>query len=290
MKKIFLFVASALVFSSGYAQLTTRENDATVEKLGARPVAGDMALTFGLDLSMDSTATGIAKLNVFNRLRTGDILTFKYYTSDNVAIRAGLRLYKNSEKSDGTVADSTAIINQTNPSSPNWLQEMEYKSSRREYIIVPGIEKHFSAANIFDVYMGGDLYLGLGKNDSVFNRTFTDGDFRNFRARTNTTVIGLGGVVGFNVFIAHLPISLGLEYGWNAKWIRGGKTKINEEIQVTTGNTIVTDELEYYIHPNDPMGPDPNGGQYKYSDLNRSRFTMDTNQDVRLVLNIYFGK
>ena len=36
MKKVLLLVALAFGVSSSYAQLSTRENDASVEKLGAR--------------------------------------------------------------------------------------------------------------------------------------------------------------------------------------------------------------------------------------------------------------
>jgi hypothetical protein len=43
-------------------------------------------------------------------------------------------------------------------------------------MIVPGIEKHFSNSNIFDVYTGADLFLGFGKDKEVSSTTNRDGE------------------------------------------------------------------------------------------------------------------
>jgi hypothetical protein len=274
MKKTITFILMLALFglSSAFAQLSERENDSITVKLGARPVAGDMSLVFSYPVVSD---TG----NHFkgNLLRTGDCITFKRYLTDDVAIRAGLRLYKSSSHSKGDIADSSGLI------PPNIIESNEFKSSKREYDIVPGIEKHFSKGNIFDTYAGADLYLGLGRDVTIQDVKYKSNDFTNMTAITNTTIFGFGAVVGFNIFIAHLPVSLGLEYGLTAKWTKGGKTKVTEDDQI--GGTAYS--ATYYTEDTNGLGtPDPN----LYKKLKKGEFSMDTNQDVKIVLNIYFGK
>merc|ERR1711935_833639 len=94
---------------------------------------------------------------------------------------------------------------------------------------------HFTNENIFDVYVGGEALLGLGRDRAVSEETYVNNDIVNTSSSTRTSIFGLGGVVGFNVFIAELPISLGIEYGLSAKWVFGGKTKVVEEIDVDGG-------------------------------------------------------
>lgn len=270
MKKVLLMVALAFGISSSYAQLSTRENDVWVEKFGARPVKGDMALTFAIGTGKDSSTASLFKGNL---LGAGDLLTFKKYLEDDLAFRLGVRLYKKSSTTKGVSADSSGFN-----TAPDFF-EYTYKMNKREYVIVPGIEKHFSAGNIFDVYTGADLYLGFKKevenNDDVkLNRA---GDSQSSKLTTKNTVAGLGWIVGFNVFVAQLPISIGLEYGLNAKWDIGGKTK--NELESNIAGT--SNSAEFYTLPNDTK---------KYDKASKRSFGMDTNQNVRLALNIYFGK
>lgn len=255
-----------------YGQLSTRENSETNIDLGARPVAGDMSLLFGLNLTGSDTAS----FNSNNALANGNVLTFKYYNTDDVVYRLGFRIAKNSKSSSGNVDSSFA-----NPFP--LIASNEFKNSTRTYVLVPGIEKHFANNNIFDVYVGADLYLGFGRNVITNNVEQVSGDFNNRKAVTGFTQVGLGGVVGFNVFIADLPISIGLEYGQNLLWTLGNKTKVEQEIRVGG----VTNSVEYYTQSFDPFGlADPN----LYSDLKKKDFAADTNQDVRITLNIYFSR
>ncbi|MBL4754544.1 MAG: hypothetical protein JKY52_13235 [Flavobacteriales bacterium] len=286
MKRKLLSIALALVTTCSFAQLSERENDATMIKLGARPQAGDMSLTFGFDLggSLDSNAADAA-LFTGNFFAKGDFLTFKWYQSDDIVIRAAIRLSKHSSKLDGNLADTAGFF--AGESGGNF----ESRANERNFVFVPGIEKHFSSSNVFDVYSGADLFLGFGVEDSTYRREygkgstslqFTDeGDLDSYSEKTKNTIVGIGGVVGFNVFIAHLPISIGLEYGINLKWTLGGKTEVTRE-QIVAGKK--TDKQVYFLDSDDP-------GSLKFRDgLKKSRFDMDTNQDVRAVLNIYFNR
>ncbi len=269
MKKVLLLVALAFGVSSSYAQLSTRENDATVEKYGARPVKGDMALTFAAGTGKDSATASLYKGNL---LGAGDLLTFKKYLSDDMAFRLGVRLKKKSSTTKGVSADSSALV------TPEFF-EYSLKKNEREYIVVPGIEKHFNAGNIFDVYTGADLYLGFKKSVSNDDKIKTNraGDSNKTKTTTRNSVVGLGWIVGFNVFVAQLPISIGLEYGLNAKWDIGGKTR--NEIETKSGG--VTASADYFTLEGDTR---------KYDKVGKRSFGMDTNQNVRLAVNIYFGK
>ena len=93
MKKILLVVLCVIMISPMYGQLSTRDNCATDVCLGTRPVTGDMSLLFGLNLTGSDTAS----FNSNNNLANGNVLTFKYYKSDDVVYRLGFRIAKNSK-------------------------------------------------------------------------------------------------------------------------------------------------------------------------------------------------
>jgi len=280
MKKSVLLIALAFGVSNVFAQLSTRENDASVEKIGARPKAGDMAFVFGMPISSDS---GKAKLFDGNALKSGNVLTYKWYQSDDIVVRFGIRLMNENSVSKGTGMDSVAFYNVSGGSTAWPTQsEIKTKSKSRMYEIVPGVEKHFLASNIFDAYAGADLYLGFGRDMTTTNIDYrTNSDHNYMTRKTPTTDVGLGLITGFNVFIAHLPVSLGLEYGWNAKWTFGGIDKVKTDVKAGT-----VSYQEEYREDNSTGSTTP--GQY--SKLKKREFNAETNQDVRIVLHIYFGK
>ncbi|MCB9184151.1 MAG: hypothetical protein H6591_09550 [Flavobacteriales bacterium] len=272
MKKTILFVALLGIASAASAQLSTRENQDTRYKFGGRPVAGDMALTFGLTINNASFGDSTRSISVWNRLGRGNLITAKKFIQDDVAVRAGIRLYRDS-RSVKVELDSTAQLGNT------W-SEGEYKMSSREYMLVPGIEKHFSNSNIFDVYVAGDLYLGFGRDKSINSYTNRVSQTASSTMTTPYTIVGLGGVIGFNVFVLDLPVSLGVEYGLSAFWQLGNRTKV--EVEELDGDTY-----EYYTVANDPFtfAPASNG----YSSAKQKYMTMNTNDQVRIVANIYFN-
>ena len=95
---------------------------------------------------------------------------------------------------------------------------------------------------------------------------------------TPYTIVGLGGVIGVNVFVLDLPISLGVEYGLSAFWQLGDKTKV--EVEEADG-----DSYEYFTVANDPFV----GAHSGYSSVKQKYMTMNTNDQVRVVMNIYFN-
>lgn len=277
-KKVTAFAAMALCVSSAFAQLTTRVNDSTVVKYGARPKAGDMAFVLGTDLA---SGGALAQLFSGNSLKSGDILMYKNYLSDNLVFRGGIRLHNQNSTFKGTGLDSAGHYD------PNTVMggmanfsEIQTKTVNRLWEIVPGIEKHFLGSNFFDAYMGGDLYLGFGSDKTTTNIDYRNGDKHYVTRKTNATSVGLGFVSGFNVFLGHLPASIGLEYGLSAKWLFGGATRVKED-HVVAGSTNLTYSADY---------KEDGVTNAKYSKLSARDFNMDSNQNVRLVLHIYFSK
>ena len=266
MKKTVLSMALLGVCSVASAQLSTRENDDTRYKLGARPVAGDYALTFGIGIT--STEVGGREIPAWNLFGQGNLITGKKFIKDDVAVRAGIRLFRDSRTLSGEL-DSTENITNT-------LSEVEFRSSDRQYMLVPGIEKHFSNSNIFDVYTAADLYLGFGKDKDVTSVTNRRGQTSAETATTPYTMVGLGGVIGVSAFVVDLPISVGLEYGIGAFWKLGDRTKV--EVEEADGTTY-----EYQTVSDDPFGG------LQYNSAKQRYMTMDTNNQVRLVVNIFFN-
>jgi hypothetical protein len=83
MKKTVLSMALLGVCSIASAQLSTRENDDTRYKLGARPVAGDYALTFGVGIN--NTEVGGREIPAWNLFGRGNLITGKKFIQDDVA-------------------------------------------------------------------------------------------------------------------------------------------------------------------------------------------------------------
>lgn len=297
MKKTSAILAMVFGVSSAFAQLSTRENDDNIIKYGARPKAGDMTFVLGTSFSgilgNDST-DGMARLFSGNSLKAGNLLTYKYYHTDDLVIRFGIRLKNQNLTYKGQALDSASYYNPntvtTNTTMPNGVSmtnfsEVKAKTVERMWEIVPGVEKHFLNSNIFDAYVGADLYLGFGADKSISNVDYRNGNKTYITKKTPTTNVGLGIVTGFNIFLAHLPVSVGLEYGWNAKWTFGGVTKVNEE-RVVNGSTGGTYSVKY----TEDSSSGSISSNANYSKLKKREFNADSNQDVRLVLNIYFGK
>jgi hypothetical protein len=281
MKKLLLlFAVFAFIGQDSMAQLSTRSNYDSNMRIGTRPQAGDAALNFVLPIINLSEDNGSdAGLFKGNSLAAGDMLTFKYYHTDDIVLRVGLRLFADNSIFKGTGADSS----DTNPVGPGEISEIKSKMTMREYKLALGAEKHFTNSNIFDVYGGGEFIIGLGRDRVLSNNTLYNGDLHDMSSSTGTTVFGVAGVVGFNVFVAELPVSLGIEYGWSAKWIFGGKTKVKSTD--TIGGT--TTEQEFTTVDGHVLNDGITDRQY--SSFSGREFNMDNNHSVRINLNIYFG-
>lgn len=281
-KSLLLLMAVALAGTTVLGQLSTRQNNDGDFRLGTRPQAGDAALHFVIPIVDLSSHNGSdAGLYKGNGLGAGDLLTFKYYKTNNLVYRAAFRFAADNARTSGTAADSSDV----NPIFEDFeLETIDYRSTDRMYALAFGAEQHFTNSNIFDVYAGGEVLVGLGKDKSVMDGTYFNGDIDNTTMTTSTTVFGFAGVAGFNVFIAELPIAVGLEYGWGGKWIFNGKTHVERVLDIDATDTNIT--AEWDEQDVDAFG---NLDSRQYSSLSRRQFNMDTNNSVRINILIYFS-
>lgn len=282
MKKvIILSFLLAFGFGEAIAQLSTRENLAFDQPIGNRPQAGDAALVFTIPIVDLSENNGDdAGLYAGNLLSSGDFLTFKYYDTDLKVWRAAIRLTADNSLTNGTQADSS----DANPIVEDLsIQTLERRLISREWTLAGGIEQHFTSKNIFDVYVGGEALIGLGKDRTYQLDEYFNGDTFESNAVTRTTVFGVQGLVGVNIFVAELPVSVGIEYGLSGKFVFGGKTKVTETADFDGGADY---SEEWYEQDVDAFG---NADSRKYSDLSRRQFNMNTNHNVRLNIILYFS-
>ena len=193
-------------------------------------------------------------------------IKYRSFSSETTAFRVGVFL---------GFSNTTKVTQDEN--SQTQMLELKEKNGSTTISLQPGIEKHFSSSNIFDVYAAGDLYLGFGRDKSVNSQTNTDGDVTSTTQTTPYTIVGLGGVIGVNVFVLDLPVSVGVEYGLSAFWQLGNRTKVEVETP--------DESYEYFTVANDPFSLQ---GQ-AYTSLKQKYMTMNTNDQVRIVANIYFN-
>lgn len=319
MRKFLLVVAVACFSSAAMAQLSTRESDPNTYKVGAYPQAGDLSLMFSLvnltnfNADSNNAASNIAGVNSLGR---GDLITAKYYWKDDVAIRAGLKLEREVDEKYSFDTDTGNALFTNNPGAIaplNTIQEeITNKHVVRDWALKLGIEKHFNQANFFDVYAGADLYLGMGKEqyeatstvaNSVFATATNNDGFSTVTSLTSSrgySKVGVLPFIGVQMFILDLPMSIGIEYGWDALWKFGGVWKNDVEIRQDDGGTFdpisgFTTHVEEsvsgtYYSENRPTaaGSAPAGNIGQNGSSGSS--SLNTNQNVKVLFNIYFGR
>ena len=263
---LFFILIPAFVF----AQFSGRTGDSTVYKLGGRPVKGYKALTLSFDPAgiFNSDESFYKKVG----LTDGNLFNGKYFFKDNMAARLGIRVFKDGQSSKGSVDVDFA---------GGTISGREMRDVKTEYILVPGVEKHFSNSNIFDVYVAGELYLGFGRTLRVENTDYANGFYEHNRRTTPKYMGGFGAVVGVNMFVLDLPISIGVEYGLNAIFNFANKTKVISEVKDATGESSNT----YYTQEKDPFG---NADSTQYSSLKSTGSYVNTATNFKINVNFYF--
>lgn len=321
MKKFLMIAAVAGVSLTSMAQLTTRESAPNTYKFGTRPQAGDLSLMFAVaNLTnydgSDSASNGVNGVSNVNGLKTGDLITAKYFKSDDVAFRAGIKLERNVSGKSSFDTDtsselySTSNLNQAFTAFGPGAAESSSKTVVRDWAIKVGIEKHFSNANFFDVYAGADLYLGFGKEkfeetQSAYGTRAVGGAFGNtdgfntiesLTSARGYTKVGVLPFIGVQMFVLDLPVSVGIEYGWDALWKFGGLWKNDYSITQENGTTAAgfTTFAEesvsgtYYSDQQQTLGSTPTGTIGQNGSASSS--ALNTNQNVKLLVNVYFGR
>lgn len=289
MKKGLLLIAVLTLLGGDiFSQLSTRENNAINTPLGTRAQAGDAAFSFAVPIvNLTANNGSDAGLYAFNTLSPGAMLTAKYWQRDDLVLRGAFRFAADNSLTKGTAADSSA----SNPINEDLeVSENTKRSIMREYIIAGGAEKHFSNSNMWDAYVGGELLVGLGKDKTIDQEDYFNGDKNYMTRTTGTTVFGFAGVMGFQAYVAELPVAIGLEWQWGGKWIFGGATKVEQELEIDAADISIS--AEWKEQATDGLGAtdlNNNGVPRQYSDLSRREFNMETNNVVQVTILILFG-
>jgi hypothetical protein len=262
MKKTILFLAVLFSVSSLMAQLSTRESDPVNLKFGTRPQAGDMSIYFGIGNQeldeLDKAGKDVVGL---------PLISLRYYLSDQTVGRVTLKSISTREKMKGEL-----------PANVTGLREDITVAS--EYLIVPGLEKHFSPNNIFDAYITVGLPLGVQRNVASQNMKFTvAGDYASESITKTGLIYGVEGLIGIQVFIAFLPVSVGIEAG--TRGIGYARQQYKHEAKSSVAG--VTTSQTFYTTGNDPAIVYTNFKELKYS-----KFNLDN--EFRFVASYYFRR
>lgn len=208
--KLFLAVlCTCLSYTISFAQLSTGESSASVIRTGNRPEGGDFGIFIGPSYSeiKDMCDNKV-------EFRGFPLVNFKYYSSQNLEWRLGLQFYRTKEKIKGDALNEAF-------EDMGEIKSKDVKSYNR---ISPGVAYHFSSRNLLDIYVGGSLPFGWDK-DGKINESEYDGEKETNNVTRNTFVIGIGGFIGLQAFVADLPFSIGLEYGFSGLLHSGNKYK-----------------------------------------------------------------
>ncbi len=276
MKYIVLCI---LFISTGVqAQLTERyANDSAKIKFSTRPRKGDKSLMLNVVLH-DSTN----RINhIADVLKLSERLTFRYYIKPNTVFRINAKVQRKASVANGKSADSSFV----NILSASQKITALTRNNSNTIMVVPGIEKHFSNKNIFDVYYGAALPIGYTSTKIKNEITHANGDYDRQQVKQFAPIVGLDAFTGVNVFVGKLPLSLGLEYGWGALWKLNNNVNVSQQQQITSGTKVQSFTAEYSTQNQDALGKsDVN----KYGKFNKREFGAGVNQTIKLTCNIYF--
>ena len=243
-----LFALLGCVSLTSVAQLSTRENLPSHIKSGTRPTAGDFGFFIG-----SSFGEIVDMVDQDIEVRGVPLLNFKYYSSDRNVFRLGLQYYKTSEKLKGELESSSLEVSDIR--------------SESMFRIQPGYEYHFSPKNLLDVYVGAAIPLGYERK-KFENGTEDDG----VKTSRFTLTAGYNVFIGFQSFVADLPLALGVEFGISG--IRHSGLKYKHE--VTSGGSTTT----YYT-------TDEYGVGAQYSELKYKKY--EAGADMRITISYFFG-
>lgn len=250
MKRALFLASCMLAFHlAGFAQLSTRENVPGVIRTGTRPQAGNWGIYIGPSVTevLDMVDKKVSWRGV-------PLVNLKYYQTDRLEWRLGLLFNKTREKEKGKLIDDGDNV-----------EKVDMESYNR---IMPGVAYHFSPQNVVDVYVGGYLPIGLDRNKIIEK----NGNLKN-EVSQSIFAIGLEAFIGLQWFIADLPVSFGIEYGFSGLLQNG----LRKKHVVSDGETTQT----YYTSANEK-------DKRYYDSLKRNKF--EFGNDCRVSISYYFKR
>ena len=251
----------ALFSLSTFAQLSTRENvDPYVFKTGTRPEKGDIGFWIG-----PSITEFIRMADKDFNWRGMPMLNFKFYTSDKAVIRLGLQIYNESKG---------LTVKERVPDSVDTKQTY----SKTYFMLTPGIEYHFTPKNLCDVYIGANIPIGA--SSEITKDSFTMGKDKLYHNTSrNQFLLGIGAFIGFQFFVADLPLAIGIETGLGGFGKFGGAVKNVYNEKNAKGDY---EKKTMYTYNDNEFG----GGLIQAKKIGTNKF--EFGYDVRITFSYYF--
>tara|TARA_B100000809_G_scaffold263962_1_gene318517 strand:+ start:1532 stop:2287 length:756 start_codon:yes stop_codon:yes gene_type:complete len=205
MKKI--AIAFTLVLAS-----TFLVNAQTDDRL--KPVKGDWGFSLNIsgiinNIVIENNKDSLGQFNLFGR----------HYLKDDLALRLGFGVnYLNNNNFN---EDSVTLA-----SGNRALQAVDSTTSRFDFKVSVGIEKHLGTTRRLDPYVGADLSIirigatKVNSNLSQIDVTGTNKE-RTSLQQDGGAGFGLGAIAGFNYFLSK-NLSLGVEFGYAFNYIKTG--------------------------------------------------------------------
>ncbi len=263
-KNVFLFAMFVAMFSTtnSFAQISTAEPTVSVFKTGNRPKAGTYGIFFGMSytdftilMDEDVTFEGFPLVNL------------KYYATNNVELRLGLNFQGTSQKYSGEYEYEE--YSEVKADMVTKTEDFSQTVSNRNNYFSPGFAYHFSNKNLLDVYAGATIPIGWSSNTTMYEVGETY-----YKTKQSPFILGLGGFIGLQAFIADLPFSIGVEYGLSfLKEFGNDTTKVTMKSE--------NDEQTYYTSSELSLSD-------SYESLSSKKGT--TTNDVRVTLSYYFNR
>jgi hypothetical protein len=219
MKKI--AIAFSLILATAFT-VNAQEEDRL------KPVEGN----WGFSLNISGIINNIAIENNKDSLGQYNLMG-RHYLKDNLALRLGFgAAYLNNNTFN---EDSVTIA-----SGNRALQSVDSTTSRFDFKMSVGIEKHLGTTRRLDPYVGADLSIiriGATKTNVELEETDVTGT-----ANESTAIqvdggagFGLGAIAGFNYFLSK-NLSIGAEFGYAYNYIKtGGDYSGNTNTQPVSG-------------------------------------------------------
>ena len=244
MKKIAL--AFSLILATAFA-VNAQEEDRL------KPVEGN----WGLSLNISGIINNIAVEN--NKDSLGQYnLVGRHYLKDNLVLRLGFgAAYLNNNQFN---EDSVTIA-----SGNRALQTVDSTTSRFDFKVSVGFEKHLGTTRRLDPYVGADLsIIRIGATNSTKDLSQTDVT----GTLTERTTInqdggagfGLGAIAGFNYFLSK-NLSLGVEFGYAYTYSKsGGDFSGNTRITPVSGTETTSSVFGKASNTETSIGATATGG------------------------------
>jgi len=235
MKKILFSALMACFAMTASAQISEGAPSAKKYATGNRPTKGTFGLYVGAetDLFQDKLGTKDEP-----NIQILPIVNLKYMATDNFELRLGMRFWKQRESLKGTMDEAEGVKAETQ--GAKWVQsDNQFR---------PGFAYHFTKSNLLDVYAGMEGILGWKRNTITANSEI-DGVKSYANTRSRNIQFGANAFIGLQVFIARLPLALGVEYGFGTMW--DGALKTRSSAKSGDNDAVVT-----YTYDSDPTHND----------------------------------